>query len=187
MIKFFAHDSTLAAKFNYYKSIEHSSNHVLSENYSDENFVLNEQTILCFYQLDEMSEPSLFSTIYRRDWWPDGCYRIINRIWQYPRNRYHMKNNVNDHVYEMIIEQIKWCQKLPNFRTAFISRQRVNRLYDKFSQTLKTYGYDFIVGPKLWVCKGSCNDCYQKVLYYGDNSVFNNWYTPENHEHNNQI
>ena len=45
----------------------------LINNYKVENFDYLEQTAFSIGYKDK--KPYLFSTIFRRDWWPIGCYR----------------------------------------------------------------------------------------------------------------
>lgn len=176
MIELFDHSDDRAKIFDYYRDLEAKSDSPLASNYNTKNFILSEQSILSYYKKDIDSDPSTFSTIYRRNWWPQGCYRIINRMWQYPRNK-KIKGDVGQHVYHMIQSQIHWCLEQEDFRLAFISRQNVNRLYDRFIIGLDKLNLSFEKGPKIWVCKGSSQDCFQNILYYGDSSILDNWYT----------
>jgi len=176
MLKLFNYTDPLTLKFDYFRQIESLGNSRLAKNYSPSNFVLSEQAMLSFYQKNESMNPSLFSSIFRRDWWPKGCYRILNRVFQYPRNQ-RIKKDLGDHVYQMIVEQAKWCQQQPDFRMAFISRQNMNKLFDVMTNTLnQKHNLNFKNGPNIWVCKGSCDDCYQSIIYLGDDSVFQEWY-----------
>jgi hypothetical protein len=166
----------LSAIFDKYRNLEASSDSKLSINYS-KYFKLNEQLMLSFYQ-DNNSEPSIFSSIYRKEFWPAGCYRILNRTWQYPRVK-RIEKTINLNLYEMITNQLLWCKSQKDFRLAFISRQKNNRLFNKMISDLKEYkNLEFKIGPKLWMCKGNNFDCYQHIMYYGDSNVFEEWWRP---------
>jgi hypothetical protein len=177
MIKIFPPSDSLALLFDNYRQIEASSNHKFSNNYNNENFSLVEQTALTFFKKSENSEPSIFSTIYRRDWWPVGVYRVLNRTWQHPRVT-KTEKNINNGLYEMLISQIEWCKTLPDFRTAIISRQVNHRLFLKMIKDLKIKNYHFNIGPKIWVCKGNEYDCLQDTMFYGDQLAFQEWWCP---------
>jgi hypothetical protein len=92
--------------FEKYKNIQASVPSKLMLNYG-KWFNLDEQEMLTMYKPNEFSEPSIFSSIYRRDWWPVGAYRILNRTWQYPRVT-KVEKTINNGLYEMIDAQLNW-------------------------------------------------------------------------------
>lgn len=163
--------------FEHYKKIQSNLPSKLALNYSDERFNLDEQEILTYFKKSPTQDPTIFSTVYRREWWPEGSYRILNRTWQYPRVTV-VQKTINDGLYEMVSEQISWCKKQPNFRIAIITRNKNKRLFFKMIKDLKKINLDFFIGENIWVCEGTALDCYQHVLYYGDKSVLKEWNKP---------
>lgn len=176
MIENFVPTDSRRTIFEHYKDIQTSIPSRLVLNYS-KWFNLDDQEMLTMYRLDKSLDPSIFSTIYRRDWWPIGSYRILNRIWQYPRVT-KVEKTINDGLYEMIDAQLSWCKSQPNFKVAIISRNKNTRLFNKMQSDLELKGLSFYQGKKLWVCEGSEADCHQQILYYGDATVFNEWRLP---------
>lgn len=176
MIENFVPTDTRRTIFEQYKDIQSTIPSRLVLNYS-KWFNLDEQEMLTMYKHTAFSEPTIFSTIYRRHWWPIGAYRILNRVWQYPRVT-KVEKTINDGLYEMIEYQINWCKKQPEFKVAIISRNKNNRLFDKMQSDLKSKGLTFSQGKKLWLCEGSEADCLQQILYHGDASVFEDWRLP---------
>ena len=176
MIHLFNYKDPRAIIFDKFRSIEEHADHPLASNYTQAQFRLHEQSQLCYYQ-DGDKDPTLFSTIYRRSWWPEGAYRVLNRTWQYPRVE-KMERDFHDHHYEMLFSQIKWCEAQPNFKIAFISRQKNHRMFEFGMKLLRKRGVVFEQGPKVWVCQGKEEDCHQQVLCYGNLSVFNDWWKP---------
>jgi len=176
MIHLFDCKDPRSAIFDKFRSIEEHADHPLASNYTKERFRLEEQAQLCYHQ-DGEKDPNLFSTIYRRDWWPEGAFRVLNRTWQYPRVE-KTEKDFHDYHYEMLFSQVKWCAAQPNFKVAFISRQKNHRMFEFGIKLLKRRGVVFEQGPKVWVCKGQEHDCHQQVLCYGDLSVFDNWWKP---------
>lgn len=163
--------------FEQYKDIQSTTPSRLVLNYS-KWFNLDEQEMLTMYRHTASTNPTIFSTIYRRDWWPIGSYRILNRVWQYPRVT-KVEKTINDGLYEMIEHQLTWCKQQPEFKVAIISRNKNTRLFDKMQLDLSYRGLEFSQYEKLWVCEGSEADCLQQILYHGDSSVFEHWNLPQ--------
>jgi len=162
--------------FEHYKTIQSTIPSKLALNYS-KWFNLDEQETLTYYKKSVDADPSIFSTIYRRNWWPTGAYRILNRTWQYPRVTA-MEKTINDGLYDMIESQLEWCRQQPNFSVAIITRNKNKRLFNKMQADLKQRGIDFFIGKKIWVCEGAEDDCYQHVLYYGNKDTIDQWSLP---------
>ena len=176
MIENFIPTDSRRTIFEKYKNIQASVPSKLMLNYG-KWFNLDEQEMLTMYKPNEFSEPSIFSSIYRRDWWPVGAYRILNRTWQYPRVT-KVEKTINDGLYEMIDAQLNWCKAQPNFKVAIISRNKNTRLFNKMQSDLALKGLSFYQGKKLWVCEGSESNCLQQILYFGDATVFDEWRLP---------
>ena len=177
MLFLFEHQDSRAEIFDRYRQIEAVSDSRLAKNYNKKNFKLNEQLVLSYYQKDDSSEPSIFSTVYRKDFWPSGVYRILNRTWQYPRVT-RIEKTINDGLYEMILTQLEWCKKQSDFKTAIITRSKNSQLFKKFQEDLKSKDCEFFYAGKFCVCEGDKSDCLQHILYHGDRGVFDRWPTP---------
>jgi hypothetical protein len=177
MLFLFDHNDPLVSVFDKYRHIQENSGTRLSINYSKGYFAPEEQSVFSFYVNEiDSTEPSLFSTICKRDSWPSGVYRILNRTWQYPRVT-RVEKTIHEGLYDMVEEQVKWCKQQPDFRAAIITRSRNVRLFERMRKDLLQRDLEFHYGGKVWVCSGSAEDCYQHVLYYGDDEIFKEWNT----------
>lgn len=176
MIENFTPDDPRRKIFEHYKTIQANIPSKLALNYS-QWFDLDQQLVLSYYRKDQDSDPTIFSTIFRRDWWPVGTYRILNRTWQYPRVT-KVEKSINRGLYDMIEAQLEWCRSQPDFRAAIVTRNKNKRLFIKMLEDLKLRNLDFKQGGKIWVCEGADVDCYQHVMYYGDTDSIDGWSLP---------
>lgn len=162
--------------FKQYLNIELSANqHDLADNYSTENFVLENQRMFSMWVHN--NEPKLFSTIFRKPWWQKGCYRILNRVWQNPRT-IRVEKTIHPGLYTMIHSQLEWCKTQQDFRTVIITRQRQRYLFKRMRADLLEIGMSFEHTDKLWLCKGACEDCLHHVLAYGNTECLTRWWKP---------
>jgi hypothetical protein len=162
----------LAKIFDEHRQRELDADHTLVDNYSLRKFPLEKQEQLTMYV--ENNVPTMFSTIYRQDWWTPGCYRILNRTWKNPRTL-----EFNKHIYEGIyastISQLEWCKKQPGFRAAFMTRENKDGILRAIATGFKKRGYIFSTGHRIWTCKGSKPRCYQYAIIYGDDEIVSEW------------
>jgi hypothetical protein len=175
MIAIFLPSDQKRKTFENYNKKHLEINFRLKKNYQTENFNLDDQCVLTYYKKDISSDPTIFSTIYRRNWWPVGVYRILNRVWQYPRVT-KLEKSINDGLYEMIQAQLEWCLNRVDFKTAIITRYKNKRLFDKIQKDLANRSIFFQKSKKrIWVSNEMSLESCQDVLYYGDQSVIEKW------------
>lgn len=168
----FSPTEPLALLFEEGRRIEMELDHHLRDNYRPGNFELGEQEQLTIYF--ENGSPSMYSSIYRRDWWPEGCYRILNRTWKYPRTT-EFNKKIYAGIYASTISQLEWCLKQPTFRSAVMTVAVNKRLLRGIAEGIAPMGYNFTHGHKLWMCKGTSEQCYQHAIIYGDSLVEQEW------------
>jgi len=77
MIRIFSATDELISVFDQYRKQQELSGDKLSSNFKLENFRYADQEVFTIGYKD--NNPYLFSTIFRRPWWPHGAYRILNR------------------------------------------------------------------------------------------------------------
>ncbi len=146
----------------------------LVSNYTLENFNYNEQTAFSIGYKN--NSPFLFSTIFRRQWWPEGAYRILNRTWKLERQD-HISRGIDPIFRYMVEDQIDWLKSNTNYKAAFISREKNSRntLFNVMDElNIGKYKFDFY-DDRVWVCEGSEEYCLQNILYTGDMKVFLKW------------
>ena len=130
--------------------------------------------------------PFGLSSIYRRDYWESGVYRILNRTWK-PLGEYdeNVTMALNPLWTDMMKSQIEWLQENTNdYRASIISRKHpsINSLKHLIKQISKAnIGYDFkLYKDRIWVCKNRLNDsCYQDVIYTGEDKAIIQWSNSE--------
>lgn len=152
-----------------------NSGHRLSKNYSAKDFAYNEQEIFSIGYKNSI--PHLFSTVYRRDWWPTGTYRILNRLWKTSLDNLTNKD-IDDIYIDMISAQISWLKtNRQDFQTAVISRNgSENRMLSMLAIKLNNANLDFkIYKNRVWVCKGTADACLQTILYHGNEETLTSW------------
>lgn len=162
-------------EFDTHRLIVENSNHKLSKNYRAQDFVYAEQEIFSIGYKNNI--PYLFSSIYRRPWWPLGTYRILNRLWKNGEDKFTNKD-IDDIYIDMISAQLTWLNdNRTDFQTAIISRNGdENKMLSMLATKLNTSNLDFkIYKDKVWTCKGSADDCLQTVLYYGNEEALALW------------
>ncbi len=142
------------------------------KNYVD--YSVFEHTAITIGLIDE--QVKTFSSIYNREFYGDGVYRLFNRflVSDDIREIGGSKTYGGDHrFFEMVHQQIEYVKTLnPSFY--FMSRQRKNTkwlrwYFDKFN---KQYDTDLVVSDKQYmVCDGSEYDCSQTLIYPKDKLV----------------
>lgn len=158
------------------KKLLELDNDKLIENYLQQNFNYADQTAFSIGYKN--SEPYLFSTIFRRDWWPDDCYRILNRTWKLNRQD-HVSKKIDVVFREMVESQIKWLNKNTNVVTTFISREHNSRnTLINVRNNLNMGEFEFtLLKERIRVSEGPEEQACQDILYAGSDKVFKKWPT----------
>jgi hypothetical protein len=176
MIKIFFQDDPLIKVFDHYRDLQENAGDKLSENYQLKNFSYKEQEVFTIGYKD--NDPHIFSTIFRRPWWPPGAYRILNRMWKVSRQE-HIAKTVDLTFIEMVEKQIDWLKENKDFTVAFMSREHDSKnTLENFAQHLNKLSdnYQFnVFENRVWVCEGSAEHCFQDILYTGDKRVLDSW------------
>lgn len=175
MIQTFKIDDPLISIFEEHRKQQEFRNDKLSQNYSLLNFNFEEQEAFSIGYKN--SNPLLFSTIFRRDMWPVGAYRILNRTWKVDRQS-HISTSIDQIFLDMIAAQLNWLKEnKQDFKIAFISREHNSRnTLHNLAQSLNNSSNKFhVYENRVWMCKGSHEQCFQDVLYNGDVKVIEQW------------
>jgi hypothetical protein len=145
----------------------------LSKNYSSHH--LNEISAKSIYWGKD-GLPKIVCSILNRQCWPQGVFRILNRLW---------KPDINtgpvfgiDEGFGLLVEnQVKWC--IDNgAKGVFMSRETSSHWqYWAQSIFLEQTGIKFhIPTEKFLTCDNECDStCWQHILYHGEASLINNW------------
>jgi len=169
----FSPTDPLAEVFEAYRQKELATgDHELIKNYAPDRFVLADQEQLTIYY--ENGQPTMFSTIFRRDWWLPGTYRLTNRTWKIPRTT-EFNKKIYEGIYATTISQLEWCRKQYGFRAAFLTRENNDRILRAIARGMRTRGYDAIEGHRIWTCTGTRDTCYQYSIIYGDEDILLEW------------
>lgn len=151
------------------------SNRYLRDNYKLENLEIDKQEV--FTIGFKNNEPFLFSSIYRRSYWPVGCYRILNRLWKVDSDSA-VNTNIDKLYTIMIAHQLTWLKEnKKDFKTAIITRNRNSKhTLELLSKHVNEIGLDFnVYNKKIRVCKGDDYNCLQDVLFYGNKELLDSW------------
>lgn len=146
------------------------------ENYKIENFNYQEQLAFSIGYKD--NTPYLFSTIFRRNRWPKGCYRILNRTWKLNRQN-HISKEIDPLFKDMVESQMHWLNKNLNPTTVFISREHNSRnTLINVRDYLNTGEFKFtLLEGLIRVSNGDPSVACQDILFAGDSEVFKEWPT----------
>lgn len=175
MIQTFKIDDPLISTFEEYRKQQEFRNDKLSQNYSLLNFKFEDQEAFSIGYKN--SNPELFSTIFRRQMWPSGAYRILNRTWKVDRQT-HISTSIDKIFLDMIEQQISWLKEnKQDFKIAFISREHNSRnTLRNVARSLNMHGDKFhVYENRVWMCKGPEENCFQDILYTGDVKVLEQW------------
>lgn len=149
------------------------SNHPLAVNYST---WFDAKEIIAYTMTWDKDNVYLCSTIGRKDYWPKGVYRVLNRLFKgQPVDI--VTKHISHFWMDQVCEQINFLEKnIPDFQMALISRkQGYRRALDKFKQELENRSLHFSLHTDpVWVCNDCSNpECLQDILFYGKNLVNN--------------
>lgn len=146
--------------------------HSLWTNYNQSHFKNCSALTISF----ENDVPIFCSSILKRNVWPAGVYRIMNRYWRVGGNHTFLRN-ISTGSGLMTRSQLLWAKNQPDFKLAFISRQ-----YDHWQQFIikefdKNYQIKFESDSyKYLTCDNPEDDtCWQRIIYQGDHKVLKTW------------
>jgi|AACY02.15.fsa_nt_gi hypothetical protein len=149
-----------------------SSQHPLAINYSS---WFDKKEIIAYTMTWDSDKVYLCSTIGRKEYWPKGTYRVLNRLFKGDPEDVVTKH-INHFWMDHVEQQINFLKNYKGFKTAIISRkQGYQRALTKFQQELLLRNLEFKLSPTpVWVCN-DCNnpECLQDILYYGKNVLGN--------------
>lgn len=137
------------------------------ENYK--KFNIDEQTAISV-SCNLGGQVKVISSIYHRDFFGEGVYRLWNRF-LYSKDFREVggsKKRDGEHInHPLLKQQIDFVEEL-NPRFYFISRQRKNIRWLKyyFDNFNTDYNTDLMVSDQqYWVCKGGKKGCLQTIIY----------------------
>jgi hypothetical protein len=163
-------DQLMQEKFDHARNQIANSQHPLSCNYA-ENF--NSKEILACSMSYEQGEIFLCSSIARKEYWPIGVYRILNRVFK-PQPTQSFTKKIQSYWADMVEQQLEFCQRIPDFQTAIVTRKLgyVNTL-KQLSTTINSKQIQSCLYDRpVWICNDYHNpECLQNVLYIGQNVI----------------
>ena len=144
------------------------------KNYTDDEFNIDEQTAISVSC--DGDDVKVMSTIYHREFFGEGVYRLWNRFLYSKdfRETGGSKKRGGVHINHPVLDQqIDFIEKL-NPKFYFISRQRTNTRWLKyyFDNFNKDYDRNLIVSDQqYWVCNGNKEGCVQTIIYPKDKNI----------------
>jgi hypothetical protein len=145
-----------------------ASDDSFAENYSPQNFKLDQQAAISASYIDD--QISIFSTIMKRDFYPEGTYRVFNRFWRNPAFRKNYPNKfVPAEILTLVQQQYLFTQAQLKARFIFISREKSRNLWlqhvlPKFD--MATEDSWWLTDDSYLVCDNRNSEaCWQKLLY----------------------
>lgn len=124
---------------------------------------------------NDQDQPEVCSSIASRDCWPQGAYRIHNRLWKHA-NKIAFPRVMSDSIGQVAQSQIAWLAQHTDYKMYFISRQTDN--WEPWSiENFRRFGIDLVAGnSKYLTCPNECDDsCWQRIIYHGDPDLLNQW------------
>jgi len=146
--------------------------HRLWKNYSKEAF-RGVAALSIYYGED--GKPEVCSSTTQRSCWPEGAYRIHNRVWKCSNKKQFLRK-VSPSMGYSAKTQIEWLKINRDCKLFFISRQ-TNNWDDWMIEHFKEYGIHFKTDNYLYLtCPNECDDtCWQRIIYAGDESLLEQW------------
>jgi hypothetical protein len=142
-------------------------------NYSPDAFKMAVALTICF---DDAGIPEMCSSIASRSCWPDGAYRILNRLWK-ANNKIAFPRKMSPSFALSAKSQQEWLEKNTDYKLLFISRQTDN--WQQFGLDNFQHRYDMIFKTdnyKYLTCPNECDDtCWQFIIYQGEEQVLEKW------------
>lgn len=163
-------NSVLQKMFDKERQKISQTDHPMAINYSK---WFDSKEIIAYTMSTEKGSVYLCSTIGRKDYWPDGTYRVLNRLFKgEPQDI--VTKNITGFWHEHVKAQVDFLKTVPGFRTAIISRkQGYRRVLNKFKDELGNLGMEFtLANSPVWVCNDCQNpECLQDVLFFGKDCI----------------
>ena len=157
---------------NIIKDIVDTKSDLYWKNYT--KFYIDEQTAISVSC--EGDDVKVISSIYHRDFFGEGVYRLWNKFLYSKDFRETGGSKKRDGIHinhPVLAQQINFVEALkPKFY--FISRQRTNTRWLKyyFDNFNKDYNRNLVVSDQqYWVCDGSKDGCVQTIIYPKDMEV----------------
>jgi hypothetical protein len=169
-------NSELDLIFDQTREQQYQRDHRLSKNYSKEEFENWAGIIAYTICFNDHNEPEICSTISSRDCWPNGAYRILNRMWKHSNHVKHSKF-ISEAMVSNVTSQIDWLNAHVDPDLVFISRQTDNWMNWVVEKFYSQYDILFNIAPdKYLTCPNECDDtCWQRVIYIGKENLMLEW------------
>jgi hypothetical protein len=149
------------------------SGHRLYKNYSPKH--INEVSAKSIYW-GHSGEPEIVSSILSRPCWPEGTYRILNRLWK-PKMLTNPIFDINEGFSKLIEDQVSWCE-LRGATGFFMSREGDTAWREWAIENLKKQtDLEFhLPNAKFLTCNDESDEsCWQKIIYHGSLENLDNW------------
>lgn len=168
------HDKELDILFDQLRERQHQDhNHRLWKNYSPR---MLDDCVACTIVFDDDNNPLVCASISSRSCWPDGAYRIFNRMWK-PTQRKEFLRKVTQGAGLVGTSQIEWLKQNTNYKLYFISRETSNwqewmieSFRDDHNLIFNTDTYKYLT------CFCETQDaCWQHIIYNGDQDILTQW------------
>lgn len=149
--------------------------HRLWKNYSEQS-LKNSGAVARTICFNDQGDPEMCSTISSRSCWPQGAYRILNRLWKHS-NKIAFPKKMSPSFGYSAISQIDWLQNNTEYKLYFISRQTDNWQEWVTRNFYNEYGVQFVYNSnKYLTCPGEQDDaCWQNIIYNGSEEVLQQW------------
>lgn len=152
------------------------SSHSLHSNYTKEAFQECSALTITF----DKEVPICCSGILQRNCWPENTFRILNRLWK-PKKERHVLLNMHSRMLRLtdsIKHQIEYAEKKLGSKLVFISRHQ--DYWQQFMlDVIKNntgYQWNLDLENSYQTCEEAKDEsCWQKIIYYGDSSLLDNW------------
>jgi hypothetical protein len=165
-------NSELDDKFHNLRQNQFSSGHNLRLNYSKKDF---DECLKLTMVEDSSGKMLACASILQRDIWPNGVYRILNRLWK-PHNKIFIVKDIAEAIVVLMTNQIDWLKTNTDVKLYFISRQKLNWTTWAIEKSKKA-GFMFSTDVRFFqTCKFATSDkCWQQIIYNGDQSLLDSW------------
>lgn len=159
--------------FEQLRQVQHQDRtHKLWNNYSESAFKNCSAFSINFVD----NEPFFCSSIIKKSCWPDDTYRILNRLWK-PAVRTSSIKRLSPGLGSMLHSQLEWLSSNTEYKLAFVSRDS-DHWQKFFLDNFSTYfNLEFKMNNHKYLTCEHENEsvCWQKIIYYGDESVLEYW------------
>lgn len=167
-------NSELDNEFDRLRQLQYNNkDHRLWKNYSKDSFDSAIALTICW---NDGGEPEMCSSIASRECWPQGAYRILNRLWKHS-NKIVFPRVMSPSFGRTAQSQVDWLKENTDYQLYFISRQTDNwehwcikNFQKQFNLAFETDNYKYLT------CPNECDDtCWQKIIYNGNEQLLTQW------------